>query len=41
MTGPPPIPVVLCIDVEPDGLFLDPRRRDPWVGFERADTLFG
>jgi hypothetical protein len=27
---------VLCIDVEPDGFFIDRRRPDPWRGFERA-----
>lgn len=39
-TGGARIPVVLCIDVEPDGFFLDRQRRDPWTGFERAVPLF-
>lgn len=28
------LPVLLCFDVEPDGFFIDPSRRDPWAGFE-------
>jgi hypothetical protein len=38
--SPGPIPVVLSIDVEPDDFFLDPGRRDPWLGFEQAVTFF-
>src|SRR4051794_15451026 len=29
------IPVVLCIDVEPDPRVLDPATTPPWDGFER------
>jgi hypothetical protein len=28
------IPLIFCFDVEPDGFFLDPGRREPWPGFE-------
>lgn len=31
-----PLPVLLCVDVEPDAFFIDRRRTDPWRGFERA-----
>ena len=36
----PRVPVVLCIDVEPDGAFIDPARQPPWVGYERAYLFF-
>jgi hypothetical protein len=29
-----PIPVVLCVDVEPDEFHVDPGNRKPWSGFE-------
>jgi hypothetical protein len=29
-----PIPLIFCFDVEPDGFFIDPARREPWPGFE-------
>jgi hypothetical protein len=29
------IPVILCIDVEPDPQRPDPKKADPWLGFER------
>jgi hypothetical protein len=29
------IPVLLCVDVEPDGRFFPPSRPSPWHGFER------
>jgi peptidoglycan/xylan/chitin deacetylase (PgdA/CDA1 family) len=32
--GTHPLPILLCFDVEPDGFFIDPARRDPWAGFE-------
>jgi hypothetical protein len=32
------IPVLLVIDVEPDGFFVDPDVRLPWHGFEQAWT---
>jgi hypothetical protein len=28
------LPVIFCFDVEPDGFFIDPARREPWPGFE-------
>ncbi len=31
----PEVPVVLCIDVEPDPLVFDPADPPPWLGFER------
>jgi hypothetical protein len=31
-----PLPVVLCVDVEPDLRVVDPRRPPDWVGFERT-----
>lgn len=34
MANTPAVPVVLCVDVEPDGFFIDATRRDPWAGFE-------
>lgn len=36
MSTPTRIPVILSIDVEPEGRFLDPGRRDSWLGFERC-----
>ncbi len=33
------LPLILCIDVEPDGFFIDPHRRDPWHGFEATVAL--
>jgi hypothetical protein len=33
-TVPLVIPLVFCFDVEPDGFFIDPARREPWHGFE-------
>ncbi len=38
MPGAPRIPVLLVIDVEPDGFFVDPDAREPWRGFEQAWT---
>src|SRR5687768_5134629 len=34
------IPVILAIDVEPDGLFIDPQNPVPWRGFERSVEYF-
>jgi hypothetical protein len=34
------IPVLVCIDVEPDGFLIDRNRPDPWRGFERAVEFF-
>jgi hypothetical protein len=33
---PGEIPILCCIDVEPDGTFFDPAKKDDWVGFESA-----
>jgi hypothetical protein len=38
MGGADRIPVLLVIDVEPDGFFVDPDARLPWRGFEQAWT---
>lgn len=34
------IPVILCIDVEPDGMFIDRTRKLPWIGYEKAYVFF-
>jgi hypothetical protein len=34
------IPVILCIDAEPDQFFTDPRRAEAWRGFEAACDFF-
>jgi len=34
------IPVVICIDVEPDDRRIDPDERKPWLGFEVAHKFF-
>ena len=31
-----PIPVLIVIDVEPDGIYIEPGRGKPWRGFEKA-----
>lgn len=31
-----PLPILLCIDVEPDAFFIDHDRAEPWRGFEAA-----
>lgn len=31
-----PIPVLIVIDAEPDGIYVEPGRGEPWVGFEKA-----
>jgi hypothetical protein len=35
------VPIILCIDVEPDGMFIDRTRKVPWVGYEKAFVFFG
>lgn len=35
-TTRPQVPVLLLIDVEPDGFFIDRNKKAPWSGFERA-----
>lgn len=30
------VPLIFCFDVEPDGFFIDPARREPWPGFEAS-----
>jgi hypothetical protein len=35
-TSRPQVPVLLLIDVEPDGFFIDRTEKAPWSGFERA-----
>jgi len=35
-TTQPQVPVLLLIDVEPDGFFIDRNKKAPWTGFERA-----
>jgi len=35
----PTIPILLCIDVEPDPRLVDPNSQDDWVGFECAVEL--
>ena len=37
----PKIPIILCIDVEPDGFFLDRAKPLPWLGYEGAYRYFG
>jgi hypothetical protein len=37
----PRIPIVLCIDVEPDPRVLPQTDAPPWVGFEETDLYFG
>ncbi len=34
------IPIILCIDVEPDGFFIDKTKLLPWRGFEALHQLF-
>ncbi len=34
------IPVILCIDVEPDGFFIDRNKPLPWKGYEGAYRYF-
>jgi len=34
------IPVVICIDVEPDERLIDPNLKKPWTGFERTFEFF-
>jgi hypothetical protein len=36
ITTQPQVPVLLLIDVEPDGFFIDRTKKAPWAGFERA-----
>jgi hypothetical protein len=38
MTSAPLIPVLVIIDVEPDGFFVDRSKKPDWSGFERALT---
>jgi hypothetical protein len=35
-TTRPQVPVLLLIDIEPDGFFIDRNKQAPWLGFERA-----
>ncbi len=35
-TTRPQVPVLLLIDIEPDGFFIDRHKQAPWLGFERA-----
>ncbi len=35
------IPVLICIDVEPDERAINPHRTDDWKGFEKIFDLFG
>lgn len=35
------IPVLICIDVEPDDFFIDHDRAPPWRGYESAIEMFG
>jgi hypothetical protein len=35
------IPVLLCVDVEPDEFYVDRRNRAPWRGFEAVHPMFG
>ena len=32
------IPILISIDVEPDGVFIDPKQRVAWHGFEHSET---
>jgi hypothetical protein len=34
------VPVLLLIDIEPDGFFIDRNDKAPWSGFERAMEIF-
>lgn len=34
------IPVLLCVDVEPDEFFVDRRNPRPWTGFEKTHLYF-
>lgn len=34
------IPIIISIDVEPNGIFIRPDRPDPWTGFESAHEFF-
>lgn len=36
---PRPIPLVFCVDVEPDARLVDRRSPDSWSGFERTSAL--
>ena len=38
--SPAQIPIVICIDVEPDGFFIDRDRPLPWHGYERSIEFF-
>ena len=33
------IPILIAIDAEPDGVFIDPEQRVPWHGFERSAAV--
>ncbi len=35
-----PIPIIQCIDLEPDCRQLNPRRPLPWVGYQRSYEIF-
>lgn len=35
------IPAVITVDVEPDGIFIDPAKPLPWRGFESASECLG
>ncbi|MBI1977959.1 MAG: hypothetical protein HYS55_04340 [Candidatus Omnitrophica bacterium] len=34
------IPIILCIDVEPDGFFIDRTKKEPWKGYEVCYEFF-
>ncbi len=34
------IPIIMCIDVEPDGFFIDRTKQLPWKGYEGAHRYF-
>lgn len=36
----PKIPIILCIDVEPDGFFIDRNQPLPWEGYEATSEFF-
>jgi hypothetical protein len=38
MAGEASIPIVLCVDVEPDERLVDRRRAAPWMGFEKLSA---
>jgi len=40
MTEVKKIPIILAIDAEPDGHFIDKRQRDDWTGLERSAPVF-